>query len=140
MYNIQNDIQVPFTTALLNQCHNPFKNNNVKKLMLCNGKESKHQNLVSGWSEEGVVDMQNSEFVTEPDQCKLNFENDTEKDRLQEMIENLNALNFIKYPVILNYLAHQQIIYKSNLINAGKTTAEHICNEILDGLILITKE
>ena len=97
MYNIQNDIQVPFTTALLNQCHNPFKNNNVKKLMLCNGKESKHQNLVSGWSEEGVVDMQNSEFVTEPDQCKLNFENDTEKDRLQEMIENLNALNFIKY-------------------------------------------
>ena len=47
--------------------------------MLCNGKESKHQNLVSGWSEEGVVDMENSEFVTEPDQCKLNFENDPDQ-------------------------------------------------------------
>ena len=44
----------------------------------------------------------------EPDKCSLNFEHDVEQVRLQEMIANLNKLDWIKYPVLLNYLAHQQ--------------------------------
>lgn len=108
--------------------------------MLCNGKISEYQNLMTGWSEEGVIDLEKCEFIVEPDKCPLNFEHDVEQVHLQEMIANLNKLNWIKYPVLLNYLAHQQIIYKSNLINSGKATAEHICNEILNGLLLVTQK
>ena len=133
--NIFNDIQVPYTTALASKTHNPFKLNNAKKVILINGKESKYRNIVTGWSEEGVVDMAATEFEIPPDKCKLNFQNDARKKKLEAMVTNMHKLEWIKYPVLLNYLAHQQIIYKSNLINAGKSTAAHICNEIVAGLL-----
>ena len=138
--NIFNDIQVPYTTALASKTHNPFKLNNAKKVILSDGKESKYRNIVTGWSEEGVVDMAATQFEIPPDQCGLNFQHDARKEKLKAMVANMHKVEWIKYPVLLNYLAHQQIIYKSNLINAGKTTAAHICNEIVVGLLKKTLE